>query len=276
MSLPLLSASSQSSPAELDRAFQRTAKSYCAAASVTTCTGAVAGFAAGFLDAVFLNGAALLTAFAGAAFTALLTAVVFRALFPALAGCALAASDRTRSQRFFVAAMILFMPSSLIRRLGFGGSCVAFDGDLEGFTGGFFAVLEDACKLTATFARVTAACASSSASRIWGVPAEYRFVTAVSDASILASRLRALFAFMVNPRFPFSHVSLRGGFRGGARRRYRPRWRRFPGAAVLACGSGALCASLGLGIFGPFQRPPFLGSGDDCRPSSAAQLPLGF
>ena len=40
----------------------------------------------------------------------------------------------------------------LIRRLGFDGSGLAFDGGLECFTGGFFAFQEDACKLTASFA----------------------------------------------------------------------------------------------------------------------------
>jgi len=65
----------------------------------------------------------------------------------AFPGAAFAASARFKAHRFFVAAMILFMPSSLIRRF-------------ECFTGGVFAVREDACKLTASLARVTAAFAS--------------------------------------------------------------------------------------------------------------------
>jgi hypothetical protein len=66
----------------------------------------------------------------------------------------------TLAHRFLVAAMIAFLPAALSFRLGFEGSGVAFDGGLECFTRGFFAVPEDACKLTASFARVTAAFAS--------------------------------------------------------------------------------------------------------------------
>jgi len=55
-----------------------------------------------------------------------LTAAFFRAVFVTLPGCAFAAL--ANRQRFFVAAIIRFMPSSLIRRLGFGGSDVARDG----------------------------------------------------------------------------------------------------------------------------------------------------
>src|ERR1019366_2017669 len=47
------------------------------------------------------------------------------------------------------------LPAAESFRLGFDGSGVAFDGGLERFMGGFFAVPEDACKLTASFARVT-------------------------------------------------------------------------------------------------------------------------
>ena len=91
---------------------------------------------------------------------ACLTGDFFRALFFGLAGCALAASARTRAHRFLVAATIVLMPSSLIRRLGFEGSGVGFERRLERLTGGFFAFLEGACELTASFARVTAALAS--------------------------------------------------------------------------------------------------------------------
>jgi len=50
-----------------------------------------------------------------------------------------------------------FLPAVLSFRFRLAGSGVAFDGSLERFTGGFFAVPEDACKLTASFARATAA-----------------------------------------------------------------------------------------------------------------------
>jgi len=73
-------------------------------------------------------------------------------LVAALSCCALAAL--TASQRFFVAAMIAFLPAAESFRLAFDGSG---NGGLACFTGGFFAVPEGACKLTASFARVTAA-----------------------------------------------------------------------------------------------------------------------
>jgi hypothetical protein len=125
-----------------------------------------------------------------------LTGDFFRAVFVALAGSALAPSALTRSHRFLVAATIRFIPSLLIRRLGFDDSAVAFDRSFERLTGGFFAFLEGACELRASFARVTAAFASSSASRIPGALAEYRSITLEINASILAGRLRALFAFI--------------------------------------------------------------------------------
>jgi hypothetical protein len=81
---------------------------------------------------------------------------------------------------------------------------VAFDGGLERFMGGFFAVPEDACKLTASFARMTAAFTSPSSSRMWGALADDRSVTFNINASILASRLRTLFAFMTTS----SHLRL--------------------------------------------------------------------
>jgi hypothetical protein len=56
--------------------------------------------------------------------------------------------------------MIAFLPAALSLRLGFESSRLAFDGGLERFTVRFFAFPDDACKLTASFARVTAAFAS--------------------------------------------------------------------------------------------------------------------
>ena len=117
------------------------------------------GLDSGLFAAVFLT--AFFAAFAGGAFTvAFLTAAFFRAVFLALADCAFAASALFCAQRFFVAAMIAFLPAALSFRSGFEGSGVAFDGGLERFTVGFFAFPEDACKLTASFARMTAAFAS--------------------------------------------------------------------------------------------------------------------
>jgi len=83
-----------------------------AAASVAVWVGA----GPDFLTAVFLTGAAFYAAFTGADF--------FRA-GPAFfaAACALAAF--ANRQRFFVAAMILFKPPSLIRRFGFADSGMA-------------------------------------------------------------------------------------------------------------------------------------------------------
>jgi hypothetical protein len=69
------------------------------------------------LTAAFLTGAAFFAAFVGATFTAaFLTAVFFVTAF--FAGAFAAAF--CKRQRFFVAAMILFIPSSLIRRFAFG------------------------------------------------------------------------------------------------------------------------------------------------------------
>jgi hypothetical protein len=76
--------------------------------------------------AAFLTGPLFFAGFAGNAFvTALLAAafVLVGADFFAVAACAFAAF--ANRQRFFVAATIRFMPSSLIRRLDFGGSDVA-------------------------------------------------------------------------------------------------------------------------------------------------------
>jgi len=57
-------------------------------------------------------------------------------------------------------------------------------------------VADDACRLTACFARATASAASFSTFRRWGALAEYRSMTIDINDSILVSRLRALFAFM--------------------------------------------------------------------------------
>ncbi len=98
-----------------------------AAGSVVACAGAGAVFFGADLFATdFFTGAVFFAAFAGAVFTAaLFTAVCFLAcavFFPA-ADFALVPAFCNR-QRFFVAAMILFMPSSLMRRSGFSGSGV--------------------------------------------------------------------------------------------------------------------------------------------------------
>jgi hypothetical protein len=123
--------------------------------------GAGAVFFAAVLTAAFLSGAGFFAALVGAFSAVFLLAVFFRAgaAFLAAVDCAFAAAFCKR-HRFFVAAIILAIPSLLIRRLGFEGSGLAFDGGLECFTVGFFAFPEDACKLTAAFARVTAAFAS--------------------------------------------------------------------------------------------------------------------
>jgi len=60
---------------------------------------------------------------AGALAAAFFATTLFGTIFFAVAVCALAAF--TNRQRFLVAAMIRFIPSALIRRLGFGGSTLA-------------------------------------------------------------------------------------------------------------------------------------------------------
>src|ERR1017187_1806146 len=111
---------------------------------------------------------------------------------------------------------------------------------------------------------------------MWGTLAEYRSVTSNIDASILASRLRALFAFMTTP---LSHVSLCGGFRWCARCQNRLRCRRFLrrrllGSALPAGGYGFLSRSLRLRSFRPLQRPSLLRGGDDCPSASRRELPF--
>src|SRR5260370_35894200 len=81
--------------------------------------------------------------------------------------------------------------------LGVQHNCTLGTGTVKvGGTRGCFAVVEDACKLTASFARMTAAFASRSSSRMWGALVEDRSVTFDINASILAIRFRTLFAFM--------------------------------------------------------------------------------
>jgi hypothetical protein len=87
-----------------------------------------------------------------------------------------------------------FLPAALSFRFGLAGSDVAFAGGVD-----VFAFPEDACERTASFTRATAAFASRSAFRMWSALDEYRSVTPDINASILASRLRALFAFMTTP-----------------------------------------------------------------------------
>jgi hypothetical protein len=109
------------------------------------------GAEAVFFVAVFLTGTLFFAAFAVAAFLA--GAFLGAAAFT---GADFAASARFRAQRFLVAAMIAFRPAALNFRLGFENSSGAFGVALDCFTGGLFGVPEDACKLTASFARVTA------------------------------------------------------------------------------------------------------------------------
>ena len=97
-------------------------------------------------------------AFTGAAFFA---ATFFTAVFFATAGASFFAADRFAAHRFFVDSEMAFRPAALNLRFGIEGSGVAFDGCLAG---GFFAVPEDAW--TASFARMTAAFASRSRSRM--------------------------------------------------------------------------------------------------------------
>ena len=60
----------------------------------------------------------------------------------------------------------------------------------------FFAVRDETCALTASFTRTTAAFKSSSTSLTWSAPFESRRITSEVSSSILAIRLRVLFAFM--------------------------------------------------------------------------------
>jgi hypothetical protein len=80
------------------------------------------------LTAAFLTGALFFTVLAGNAVPADFLSAVFLGLacFSAAASAA-----RFNPHRFLVAAMILFMPSSLIRRFGVGGSGVAGAGGTD-------------------------------------------------------------------------------------------------------------------------------------------------
>src|ERR1039457_2020610 len=93
---------------------------YCAAVDVAS-----EAFAATFLCDPFPP--AFFAAFAGALFTTVFLPAVFL-----VAVCAtFAASARFSANRFLVAAMILFIPSSLIRRFAFAGSGVAGAGGAD-------------------------------------------------------------------------------------------------------------------------------------------------
>ena len=139
----------------------------------------------------FLAGARFFAAFTGATF---LTAAFLGAAV--VVGVAFAASALFVAQRFLVAAIIAFLPAALSRRLGFESSIGAFDIARECSKGGFFAVPEDACNPTASFTRMTAPLAFWSKSFMPGALAENRSVKSDISASILASRLRALFTFI--------------------------------------------------------------------------------
>ena len=110
-------------------------------------------------------GAVFLTVFLAAAAGAFFTAVFLRAVFFSLAFFGTAGSGFSASfaawnaaHRFLVAAMMAFLPAADNFRLGFGDSDL--DVGSERSTGGFFVVPEDACKLRAFFALVTAAFAA--------------------------------------------------------------------------------------------------------------------
>jgi hypothetical protein len=155
---------------------------------VTVCAGAGAvscGVAIFTTD--FLTGALFFAAFPGGAFTAAFF-TAFGAPFFATADFGFAAS----AQRFFMAALIAFLPAALSLRLGVEGCGV--DGGLECFTGGFFAVREDACKVS--LARMTEAFAVwRNSCPLWSV-AGNRSIKSDSDASILPSLFKALVAFI--------------------------------------------------------------------------------
>jgi hypothetical protein len=97
--------------------------------------------------------------------------------------------------------------------LGFAGFSVACDGDLvvpliaadrrrlglPAFTEGFFDFRWDACRPTASFARMTEAFAFWSTSCMLCPLAAYRSITFDSSASAFVNLLRALIAFMTTP-----------------------------------------------------------------------------
>ena len=63
------------------------------------------------------------------------------------------------------------------------------------FAGTRFSAPEDTSELSTSFKRAKAACAPINAARTWTALDEYRSVTSATSASILLSRLIALFAF---------------------------------------------------------------------------------
>jgi hypothetical protein len=158
--------------------------------------GAFAAFTGAFFTGAFATLRAGAAAFTGVAFFA---ATFFTAVFFATAGTTFTAAARFAAHLFFVASEMALRPAALNLRLGLEGSGVAFDDVLESFAGGFFAVPEDACKLTAFFAREMAVVASRSSPWMWGALAEDRSVTSDISASILAIRLRTFLAFMTTP-----------------------------------------------------------------------------
>jgi len=87
------------------------------------------GAGALFFPADFLTGATFFNALVDGAFTA----AFFPATFLGAASADFAAA-LCRRHRFFVAAMILFMPSALIRRLGLGVFSVAGGGAISPLT----------------------------------------------------------------------------------------------------------------------------------------------
>jgi hypothetical protein len=134
------------------RSVPPTSQRYSVAVATPGCITVAAAFFARFAAPFF---AALREAFTGAFF-----AIVFLAAGACLAFAAVFAAARFAAQRFFNAATIAALPAALSVRFGFVDSGVAFDVGAECSTAGFFAVPEDDRKLTASFARVTAAFAS--------------------------------------------------------------------------------------------------------------------
>jgi hypothetical protein len=87
-------------------------------------------------------------------------AALFVAGFLVAVFAAFAASALFSAHRFFVAAMIAFLPAAERLCLGLEGSGLALNAGLECFTVGSFAFREDVGNPTTSFARVTAAFAS--------------------------------------------------------------------------------------------------------------------
>jgi hypothetical protein len=150
-------------------------------------TGDGAGFFIAVLFLAFLNGGLFLTVFAAG--------TIANAFFRASGAGFLARSG------FLMAPFFRALRSCGVRRLAFLPAALSFRFGLPDSGGSLvaFTFPKDACDFTASFTRVTAAFASRSAFRTWSAPEEYRSVMSKINTSILASRLRALFAFIATP-----------------------------------------------------------------------------